>query len=101
MKITLVTSGGLAAGLRLGRPPAVVDSATLSEPDARRLRDLVGRATAERPENRPAGALPDAMSYTITVEDDGLPVTLRQSDADMSDAFAALLEWLEVHAEAK
>ena len=43
---------------------------------------------------------PDAMGYTITVEDDGQPpLVLRGSDAGMSDAFAALLEWLEAHAE--
>ena len=44
---------------------------------------------------------PDAMSHTITVEGDSQPpVVLRQSDAAMSDAFAALLEWIEEHAEA-
>ena len=37
------------------------------------------------------------MSYTITVEEDGRPTALTQSDTTMTPAFAALFDWLERH----
>ena len=43
------------------------------------------------------GFAADAMSYTITVEDDHEPVVLHQSDTTMSPAFAALLSGLQKH----
>ena len=40
------------------------------------------------------------MSHTITIEDGGAPVELRQSDA-MSPEFEALLNWLTNHFDSR
>ena len=62
---------------------------------AAELAALVAEAeAAPASEERRAQPSPDAMSHTITVEEDGRSFVLRQSDTDMSDAFAALLDWL-------
>ncbi len=94
MLVTLATHGGLAAGLRLGAPPVVVDSARLPEADVRTLGELVHAARAE-PAPPPAdGSARDAMSYTVTVEDEDGAAELRRSDEAMTPAFGALLDWL-------
>jgi hypothetical protein len=97
MKVTLATNGGLGAGLQLGRRPLVVDDTRVSNADARRLAVLVDAARAEAPSAEASRPAPDAMSYTITVEDGGRSTALTQSEAAMSPAFAALLGWLEEH----
>ncbi|MEU6666013.1 protealysin inhibitor emfourin [Streptomyces sp. NPDC046727] len=101
MKVTLARHGGLAAAIRLSLPPDVVDTDALPENDAAELARLVAAAL---PAAVPGGAGPDrpdpardAMSYTITVEDDGRSTVLTQSDTAMSPEFAALLSWLEQH----
>ncbi|MGW6080880.1 protealysin inhibitor emfourin, partial [Streptomyces sp. NPDC055186] len=48
-------------------------------------------------EERPPGRARDAMSYTITVENNGRLTVLTQSDTTMTPEFAALLGWLEKH----
>jgi hypothetical protein len=97
MKVSLATHGGLAAGLRLGGRPLVVDGAQLPEADARALGDLVSAARAEPPPEPGGRSAPDAMSYTVTVEDERGSGVLRRSDAAMTPAFAALLDWLGDH----
>jgi hypothetical protein len=94
MKVTLATSGGLAAGLRIGARPLVVDGAQLPDVDARTLAGLVAAARAEIPAGAAPRVAPDAMSYTLTVEDGDGPVVLHRSDTSMSPAFAELLDWL-------
>ena len=99
MRITLERHGGLAAGVR--RRPRVVDTGALAPEAARKLARLVAEAKAAAPPPGGSGArrAPDAMGYTISVEEDGQPpAVLRGSDADMPDAFAALLDRLEEHA---
>jgi hypothetical protein len=98
MRIILEQHGGLAAGVR--RQPRVVDTAALAPEAAGALAKLVAEAKAAAPPGGDgARRAPDAMAYTVTVEDDGqAPLVLRGSDAGMSDGFAALLEWLEGHA---
>jgi hypothetical protein len=93
---SLATHGGLAAGLRLGGRPLVLDGARLSEVDAGTLGDLVEAARAE-PDPERTWSAPDAMSYTVTVEDDSGTGVLRRSDDAMTPAFAALLDWLNGH----
>jgi hypothetical protein len=97
MKVTLATNGGLGAGLQLGRRPLVVDDTRVSNADARRLAVLVDAARAEAPSAEASRPAPDAMSYTITVEDDSQPMVLQRSDNTMSLAFAELLDWLSRH----
>jgi hypothetical protein len=102
VKLTLDSSGGLAAGLRLGRRSRALDSASLPEPEARRLADLVREAVAEGPPDPGEGsATRDGMSYTVTVVDGGAPVVVHRSDGTMSPAFADLLDWLETHLPAE
>ena len=43
----------------------------------------------------------DAMSYTITIENDDPPTVLVQSDVTMSPAFLALRNWIKTHATSK
>lgn len=101
MKVTLATHGGLAAAINLGRPPRVVDTDNLPEPAAEELAQLVAAARAAEPADAPAepgpGRARDAMSYTITVEDDGHQLVLTASDTTMSRELSALLSWLEQH----
>lgn len=101
MKVTLTTHGGLAAAINLGLPPRVVNTDDLSEPAAEELAQLVAAAKAAQSAAAPAeagpGHVPDAMSYTITVDGNGHQVVLSAMDTTMSREFGALLDWLEQH----
>ena len=89
--MTLAVSGGLAAGLRLGRPPVAVDLSALPEADARELAGLLSAARAE-PAAGTSRRVPDEQSYTVTVDDGEV---LRRSDTTMSPAFADLVDRLQ------
>lgn len=115
MEIEVSSSGGLTAGMRYGRTPQVLDTDHLDPGDTRALTELVAAARAAgEPEGtgvgcddepgaprsgvtapRPARRVPDAMSYTITVRDGSRAAVLRESDVDMTDEFAALLDWVQ------
>jgi hypothetical protein len=92
MKITLETHGGLAAGINMQMPPAVIDLDQMPKADADAIRQLVADAQASAPSTRGTGQAADAMSYTITIDDDGEYQVLRQSDVTMTPAFSALLD---------
>jgi hypothetical protein len=98
MKVKLAKYGGLAAGIR--RPPLEVNSAELPDEAAAELERLVAEAKAapQNQEERP-GRARDAMSYTITVEEDdsGEPIVLRHSDVSDAPELVALRKWLERH----
>ena len=94
MRMTLTVSGGFAAGLRLGRPPVVVDLSTLPEAQARELTGLLSTARAE-PAARERRRAPDEQSYTVTVEDGTGSEVLRRTDTTMSQGFAALVDRLQ------
>ncbi|MFC0844045.1 protealysin inhibitor emfourin [Streptomyces noboritoensis] len=96
MKVTLETHGGQAAAINLRLPPKVLDTDTLPEDASAELARLVAGAVPAPAAERPDRAR-DAMSYTITVDDDGRSTVLTQSDTTMSPAFASLLSWLETH----
>ncbi|MFB6805144.1 protealysin inhibitor emfourin [Streptomyces sp. NPDC056387] len=98
MKVTLATHGGLAATANLRLPPKVLDTDTLPENAASELARLVEAAVATGEVDQP-GRARDAMSYTISVEDGGRSTVLKQSDAAMTPAFAALLTRLQEHLE--
>ncbi|MEU6759476.1 protealysin inhibitor emfourin [Streptomyces sp. NPDC046685] len=99
MKVSLATHGGLAAAVNLARPPEALDTDSLSETAAAELVRLVA-AAASAPTLDEPGRARDAMSYTITVEEEGGRRTvLKQSDASMTPAFAALLAWLRQHVD--
>ena len=94
MKLKLAEHGGLAAGLRLGQPPVVVDLSTLPDADVRQLTDLLSAARADPAPSGSGRTAPDAMSYTVTVEDEGTKEVLRRTDTTMSREFAELLDRL-------
>ena len=96
MRVSLATHGGIAAGINLRRPPAVVYSARLVPPAVEELSRLVA---AVRAEPTPAGGerARDAMTYVITVDDGRSPASFTVSDATMTPAFAALIGWLRDH----
>ncbi|MEV6297235.1 protealysin inhibitor emfourin [Streptomyces sp. NPDC051896] len=97
MKVTLATHGGQAAAIQLRLPPKVLDTGTLPTNTAAELAELVAAAVPTADKERPPGQARDAMSYTITVENDSHTTVLTQSDTTMSPEFAALLGWLEKH----
>jgi hypothetical protein len=100
MKVTLAKHGGFAAGIHL--PPKAVDTSTMKQADVDELMRLVSAAKSApvAKEDNP-GRARDAVSYTITVEENGKPTLLRQSDVNMSQDFGALLNWLERQAGEK
>lgn len=92
MKITLQRHGGLAA---IRRPPQVLETSQLPPEVAEGLESRIAALGPEAAEQPGPGRVRDAMSYTITVDEGGATKVWRQSDGNMSDAFAALLELLE------
>jgi hypothetical protein len=101
MKISLATHGGQAAAINMRRPPRVLDVDSLPKPQAAELAQLVDAAKKAPPAKAGPGSGGDAMSYTVTVEGDGEPVTLQQSDTAMSAAFSDLLDKLQRHLASK
>ncbi|MFE9018111.1 protealysin inhibitor emfourin [Streptomyces sp. NPDC007808] len=101
MRVTLATRGGLAAPVLAGLPPDVVDTHALPESAAAELSRLVAAAVATTAAAAgtpaPRSRAPDALSYSITVEEGSHSSVLVQSDTDMSPEFAALLRWLKEH----
>jgi hypothetical protein len=95
MKVSLAVHGGFAAGLRLGRPPVVVDVSTLPDEDAAALAGLLSAARADPPPAEPSRAVPDQQSYTVTVDDGQTQEVLRRTDTTMSQAFADLVTRLQ------
>jgi hypothetical protein len=95
MKITLTKHGGFAAGMF--RPPSIVESSTLAAADAAELSRLVMAVKmAPIEQGEEPGQARDAMSYTMTIEEDGAETTvINQSDINMSPAFADLMQWID------
>lgn len=95
MRVKLAKHGGFAA--TIGHPEQIVDSGQLDPQQAAKLREAVKAAVAARPnlQATPKRAVPDAMTYTITVDEENQSTTLKSSDADMPPEFANLLEELE------
>jgi hypothetical protein len=100
MRIHFERSGGF--GGQAMKRSAVVDSATLSEEEARELYELVGAANffALPAAPPPRASQPDAFSYSITVEDGGRQHTVRLSEADVPESLRPLLDWLRRRATA-
>ena len=96
MKITLAQHGGLAAGIRLNRPPIAIDAAALEASQAAEMKALAAAAVGAPPGAR-SGKARDEMSYTLTIEDGGHQTVLSQSDTSMSIEFGKLLAFLQRH----
>jgi len=96
MKIALQKFGGWLAGM--SRPPVIIETANLPTEEVTELDRLV--MAAKEKGNVESGGLrtaPDAMSYTITVDDGSKAFDLQQSDVTMTPEFAALKNWIEGH----
>jgi hypothetical protein len=93
MRITLTRHGGLLAGMK--RPPLVIDDTSLDAVRADRLRTLVARAIGAQQVRADLRVMPDAMSYSIAIDDDGQVTTLKQTEPTEASPFADLLEFLE------
>src|SRR5688572_18773100 len=94
MHITLKTHGGFAAGIQ--RLPSSIDTAALDEREAARVEHLVQSvmgAAAKAPP--PSRAIPDAMTYTLTVKDGDGVRTIKVSDNDMTPELGELIDYLE------
>jgi hypothetical protein len=95
MRVTLALHGGWGAAVHLSQQPRQLDTEDLPAAAAGELARLVTAArTVPAPSSQP---LPDAMSYTVTIEDGGRRIVIKQSDATMSPEFADLLSWLQLH----
>lgn len=97
MKITLAPHGGPAAAVYLSRPPREVDADALPAAAAAELTQLVAAAIAAPATAASSRGVPDATSYTITIDNSGRQTVLKQTDVTMSPAFGALLSWLQSH----
>ena len=98
MRITLQTHGGIAAAIP--RRPLHVETGSLPDEDAHQLKQLVASVvTSARPPD-PASIRPDAMTYTLTVEDGAGVQTVKQHDANLTPEFSNLLGQLMKHSGA-
>lgn len=97
MRVSLATHGGMAAPIIRRLSPRVLDTDKLPDAAARELRRLVAAASADPGGAHPASHARDAMTYTITVDDGPHSATLTSSDTSMSQAFDALLTWIQRH----
>jgi hypothetical protein len=93
MRITLTRHGGLLAGMK--RPPRIIDVTLLDPGRAERLRTLVAQAIGAQRDRDAQRVMPDAMSYSIAIEDGGQVTTLKQTEPTESSPFADLLEFIE------
>jgi hypothetical protein len=95
VRVRLAAHGGFAGGL--ARPERVVDLGQLdpaqAESLARAVKAAITESAGRAAESREP--LPDAMSYSITIEDAGEPTTLVGGDGDMPPQFAQLLSELQ------
>lgn len=101
MKISLAQHGGQGAGVLLQRPPLVLDTATLDPVMAKELGELAAAAIAAGSSPPPPANLRDAMSYSISIQDNGRDTVLRGADTLMSPEFAKLLAWLQRHLKSR
>lgn len=94
MRVSLEKHGGFGAGLR--HPARIVDSSALAEPQQVELSQLVSAVKAATPSlSKESGHMRDAMTFVISVDDDGNSMVFRQTDLGMSEPFGQLLTWLE------
>lgn len=82
-----------------GQRARVVDTGSMSKEMADRLAKLVAEAKAQPPgPDMTAGRGRDMMTYSITIEQDGQSIVLKQSDATRTQAFTELQNWIKQNA---
>ena len=93
MKATLREFGGPIDPT--GRRARVVDSGLMTQGDGGRARETGCRGRGEPPDaDSTAGRGRDLMTYSITIEQDGQVVVLKQSDATRTQGFIELQDWI-------
>ena len=95
LRVELTTEGGFADLPGLAAP-LCLDGAALPAAQRERLGELVENSLNERPK-RASPAVRDARSYRIAIERDGERHAIEASDAAMSAACAALIEFVKAH----
>lgn len=93
MMVSLTKHGGIGA---IRWPARSIDTSNLSPDAVADLERLIKAAEAEAsgaPEASARGR--DTMSYAVTIEERGRSRVLRRSDATLTPAFAALVDWIE------
>ena len=96
MKVTLEKYGGFAA---MRRSPIVVDAAKLPENEQAELQGLVAAVREAPPVLTAANEqLRDAMSYRISIDDDGATSVHQAADTAVPESFKRLMQWVERHA---
>jgi hypothetical protein len=98
MRLTLQVRGGIAAGSQ--RKPVFLDTRSLESAHADRVDRLVQAVVASPPPEAPAEPMPDATSYTLTIEDGGKVHVVKQRDGGLTPEFGQLLSQLASHAVA-
>jgi hypothetical protein len=79
-----------------GRRAQAVDTNSMSREMADEFARLAAAAKAQQPlADTTAGQARDMMTYSITIEDDGPPIVLKQSDASRTQAFIDLQAWIK------
>jgi transcriptional regulator GlxA family with amidase domain len=82
-----------------GQRARVVDTDSMTKEGADKLTRLVAEAKARPPgADATAGLGRDMMTYSITIEDDGQALVLKQSDATRTQAFIELQDWIKQNA---
>jgi hypothetical protein len=100
VRVTLKKHGGLAPVV--AGPPCVVDSSQLPEAAAAELKTLTALAQRDVVTDvESPGRARDAMSYTLSIEEDGAETVIRQSDLTMTSRFARLINWIESHSRGR
>jgi hypothetical protein len=103
MRVTFQTEGGIAHFPGLSRP-VTIETDQLPEPDAAKLRELIGAARLlDRPAHtgRRAPGAADYRQYTITVEADNRKYTVRLTDPVEDPDVQRLLRFLQDQAKAE
>jgi hypothetical protein len=82
-----------------GQRARVVDTGSMSKEMADKRARLVAEAEARTPgPDATAGKGRDMMTYSITIEQDGQTLVLKQSDATRTQAFVELQDWIRQNA---
>jgi hypothetical protein len=82
-----------------GQRARIVDTGSMNQETADELARLVAEAKTQPPgPDATAGKGRDMMSYSITIEQDGRSLVLKQSDATRTQAFIDLQNWIKQNA---
>lgn len=91
MRVCLVQSGGFVGAIKR----CEVDTTTLDQPEAERVRRLVEESGLRQSGQRLSGAATDLRQYELTIEDDTQAVCLTFDDHNVPQSARQLLGYLQ------